>query len=72
MLGEGYFELLCFEAAILTFLAIYCNIFKRAEMKFEWDENKNAENVKKHEVDFNYATGAFFDPKSRELYYDNN
>ena len=37
-------------------------------MKFEWDEKKNAVNFKKHEVDFNYAIGAFFDPMSREFY----
>lgn len=31
--------------------------------KFEWDEKKNAENLKKHKVDFQTAQYAFADPK---------
>lgn len=30
---------------------------------FEWDENKNQENVKKHGVDFEIAQYAFADPE---------
>ena len=30
---------------------------------FEWDEEKNAENSRKHGVDFNTAQYAFLDPK---------
>lgn len=30
---------------------------------FEWNENKNTENVKKHGVDFAIAQYAFIDPK---------
>lgn len=30
---------------------------------FEWDEKKNAENLKKHGVDFQTAQYAFIDPK---------
>lgn len=32
-------------------------------IKFEWDENKNAENLKKHGVDFKTAQYAFIDKK---------
>lgn len=31
--------------------------------KFEWDQNKNAENIKKHGVDFEIAQYAFLDLK---------
>lgn len=34
-----------------------------AESTFEWDEAKNAVNIKKHGVAFNDAQRAFFDPK---------
>ena len=30
---------------------------------FEWDEEKNAENLRKHGIDFNTAQYAFIDPK---------
>lgn len=30
-------------------------------MTFEWDENKNSENIKKHSVSFKKAQDAFFD-----------
>ena len=30
---------------------------------FEWDKNKNDENIKKHGVDFSTAQYAFVDPK---------
>ena len=29
---------------------------------FEWDENKNQINIKKHHVSFEEATGVFYDP----------
>jgi hypothetical protein len=30
---------------------------------FEWDENKNNENIRKHGISFEFAQEAFFDPK---------
>ena len=30
-------------------------------MTFEWDENKNSENIRKHKVSFEKAQDAFFD-----------
>lgn len=33
-------------------------------MKFEWDEKKAAENLKKHRVSFDEAASAFSDPLS--------
>ena len=33
------------------------------KIKFEWDENKNQENIEKHEVSFELAQYAFADPK---------
>jgi len=38
-------------------------------MRFEWDENKDAENQRKHGVSFSLAQEAFFDP-SRVLARD--
>jgi uncharacterized DUF497 family protein len=32
-------------------------------ISFEWDENKNQENVKKHSIDFQIAQYAFIDSK---------
>ena len=32
-------------------------------MTFEWDDNKNLENIKKHKVSFEKAQEAFFDKK---------
>jgi len=32
-------------------------------MTFEWDENKNLENIEKHKVSFEVAKEAFFDKK---------
>ncbi|MBN4077373.1 BrnT family toxin [Sulfobacillus acidophilus] len=34
-----------------------------AKMQFEWDENKNKPNQKKHKISFGYAQLAFLDPK---------
>ena len=31
-------------------------------MEFEWDESKNSENIKKHDISFFDAQLAFFDP----------
>lgn len=31
-------------------------------MKFEWDENKNQTNIRKHGIDFNDAAYVFSDP----------
>jgi len=33
-------------------------------MKFEWDDNKNHVNIKKHGIDFETAIEAFRDPKA--------
>ena len=30
-------------------------------MTFEWDENKNSENIRKHQVSFEKAQDTFFD-----------
>jgi len=32
-------------------------------MRFEWDENKNLENIEKHKISFEIAQEAFFDEK---------
>jgi len=34
---------------------------------FEWDENKNRKNQKKHSVSFEEATEVFFDPMQRGI-----
>jgi len=41
-------------------------------MEFEWDENKNAENTKKHGVDFHEAAMAFYDENAVILFDDVN
>lgn len=38
-------------------------------MTFEWDENKNEENIEKHHISFEKAQGAFFD-KNRIIVKD--
>lgn len=38
------------------------------ELKFEWDENKNLLNQRKHGVSFNLAIGVFADKNHLELY----
>ena len=35
-------------------------------MKFEWDENKNISNIKKHGIDFDFASKIFDDNKRIE------
>jgi uncharacterized protein len=35
-------------------------------MKFEWNEHKAADNLRRHGVDFVFATGAFKDPLAVE------
>jgi uncharacterized DUF497 family protein len=39
-------------------------------VKFEWDENKNLANIKKHKISFVQAHYAFFDPFKKEYYDD--
>jgi uncharacterized DUF497 family protein len=34
-------------------------------IKFEWDENKNRENQRKHKVSFEEAKSVFYDDKAR-------
>ena len=34
------------------------------EISFEWDENKNLINQKKHGISFEEATGVFYDPQA--------
>ena len=40
-------------------------------MDYEWDENKNAYNKRKHGISFEAAIDVFDDPYRKE-YYDNN
>ncbi len=39
-------------------------------IKFEWDENKNKSNIKKHGVSFEEAISVFYDDKAIE-FFDN-
>jgi uncharacterized DUF497 family protein len=32
------------------------------ELQFEWDENKNQQNIRKHHLDFQDITTAFYNP----------
>ena len=41
-------------------------------MEFEWDENKNVENIKKHRVKFEEAAKAFADKNAVELFDELN
>ena len=34
-------------------------------MKFEWDENKNKANIKKHGISFSEAETVFYDPLTK-------
>jgi uncharacterized DUF497 family protein len=36
-------------------------------IKFEWDEEKNAKNKRKHKISFEAAEKVFFDPKRFEV-----
>ena len=38
--------------------------FHKTSMKFEWDINKAAQNIKNHGVGFDEAIEAFYDPKA--------
>lgn len=38
------------------------------DLRFEWDEKKNKENVRKHGVSFEEAKSVFFDQKAVEFY----
>lgn len=35
------------------------------EIRFEWDQNKNLENIRKHKVSFEEAKTVFFDENAR-------
>ena len=37
-------------------------------MFFEWDENKNLKNIKKHSISFEFAAHVFTDPLRKENY----
>ena len=39
-------------------------------MKFEWDENKNQKNIKKHQVSFDEAKTVFYDNNALYEYDD--
>ena len=39
-------------------------------MKFEWDENKNKANIKKHKISFDYAVYVFSDIEAITIYDD--
>lgn len=39
-------------------------------MQFEWDENKNQANIKKHKIDFQAASTVFLDENHVEIYDD--
>ena len=41
-----------------------------SDMRFEWDERKNRENRRKHQVSFEEAQTVFFDEKAVEFYDD--
>ncbi len=41
-------------------------------MEFEWDENKNVENIEKHSVSFEEAEKAFEDENAVELFDELN
>jgi uncharacterized DUF497 family protein len=36
-----------------------------SDIRFEWDENKNAANQKKHKVSFEEAKSVFYDENAR-------
>lgn len=36
-------------------------------INFDWDDRKEADNIKNHRVDFNEAREVFYDPLSQEL-----
>ena len=41
-----------------------------SELRFEWDEKKNKENQRKHQVSFKEAQTVFFDENAVEFYDD--
>ena len=41
-------------------------------MKFEWDENKNIQNIKKHHISFDEARTVFYDDNSLYEYDEKN
>ena len=38
------------------------------KLEFEWDERKNAKNIKKHNVSFEEAAAVFSDPQRYEVF----
>ena len=46
----------------IAFLLAFCYDFIVAEARFEWDEEKNKQNQRKHGVPFDLAQYAFGDP----------
>lgn len=42
--------------------------YERDDLKFEWDEEKNQENIKKHGVSFETASYVFEDENYMEIY----
>ncbi len=48
---------------VLQYISIYT-----MTMKFDWDEKKAEQNVKAHDVSFDEAEEAFFDPNALEFY----
>ena len=46
---------------VLDFFAVHNYNIIMNEISFEWDENKNKENIKKHGIDFDEAKTVFYD-----------
>ena len=46
----------------------YHHTRERTKMKFEWDENKNLINKKKHKISFETAAYVFDDPYYIEMF----
>ncbi len=55
-----------FELIDIIFFLEYTLIMK--ELHFEWDENKEQINIKKHKIDFNEATSVFYDDFAIEFF----
>ena len=51
-------------------ICLYLSV--KLEMEFEWDENKNVENIRKHDVSFEEAELAFRDENAVELFDELN
>jgi len=53
---------------ILCIYPKYPNIEGKSQMKFEWDEEKNTLNKRKHQISFETAAHVFDDPEYIEMY----